>query len=166
MWFYGRGALERDHFEYGLWRGEEEPLSAAVAYAASARTLHGFKAARPIFESDIRAYAFEKGDIPLVALWKWQEDVADMFLDVRPEDIKIIDIIGNRVEPVIDGDKIVINLSEDPVFIIGEGIEPGELYKKIEESSFSGMPVKISVLHTDGKFLHGFIKNNRPYEVD
>jgi hypothetical protein len=165
MWFYGRGALEREHFEYGLWRGEEEPLSAAVAYAATAGTLHGFKAARPIFESDIRAYAFEKGDIPLVALWKWQGEVVDMLLDVRPEDVKIIDMIGNRVEPVIDGGGIAVNLSEDPVFIVGEGIEPAKLYKKIEESSFSGMPVKISVLHTDGKFLHGFIKNNRPYKV-
>gem|GEM_PF-2103399 len=165
MWFYGRGALEREHFEYGLWRGEEEPLSAAVAYAASARTLHGFRAVRPIFESDIRAYAFEKEDIPLIALWKWQGESVDMLLDVRPEDVKIIDMIGNRVEPVIDGDRTVVNLSEDTVFIVGEGMEPARLYKKIEESSFSGIPVKISVLHTDGKFLHGFIKNNRPYEI-
>jgi len=84
---------------------------------------------------------------------------------VRPEDVKIIDMIGNRVEPVIDGDRTVVNLSEDTVFIVGEGMEPARLYKKIEESSFSGIPVKISVLHTDGKFLHGFIKNNRPYEI-
>ena len=165
MWFYGRGCLERGHFEYGLWRGEEEPLSAAVAYAATARTLHGFKAVRPIFESDVRAYVFEKGNIPLVAMWKWQGEAVDMLLDVRPEDVKIIDMIGNRVEPVIEGDRIVVNLSEDPVFVIGEGMEPARLYKKVEESSFSGVPVRISVLHTDGKSLNGFVKNNWPYRV-
>ena len=88
-----------------------------------------------------------------------------MSLDVSPEDVKVIDIIGNRVEPLVDADRIAVNLSEDPVFIVGEGIKPEELYEKVEESSFSGMPVKISILHTDGQFLHGFVKNNRPYRL-
>jgi hypothetical protein len=65
----------------------------------------------------------------------------------------------------IDGDRIAVNLSEDPVFIVGNGIEPEELCKKIESALFSGMPVKISILHTDGEFLNGFVKNNRPYRV-
>jgi hypothetical protein len=166
MWFTALGCVEKLFYEYGMWRNCAEPLPATAAYSNIARILHDVKPVKELMDGDIRAYAFESGPkkIPLAAVWKWNGESEDMFLDLPSSAIETKDIIGNNLHSVRKNDKELIKLTKSPLFLFGKNISMDEFCAKIKSATFSKCPLKITpVLRS----LHSFdcALQNRTYNT-
>ncbi len=166
MWFTALGCVEKLHYEYGIWRNSSFPLPATVVYSNLARILQKVKPVRPIMEGDIRAYAFESGEQkrPLVAVWKWNGESEDMYIDLPPHNIEAIDIIGNKLASKRKDNEEIIKLTTSPIFLFGKNVSMNKFCEKIKSATFSKNPVKIKPALTS---LSSFscVLENRSYNI-
>ena len=159
MWFKAQGCYERDYYQYGLWRDEYEPLAATVFYANIAATLDGAQPMDPVFESDLRVYPFCKSNNQLIfAVWRSQGDLRELALEFPSDQISAADIVGNAVNLDVKEGKVIIPISETPLWVFG----PTALTEAFKKVKIAQVPLQISFFSDDGKQLSGVMRNNIP----
>ncbi len=162
MWFKAQGCLERKRYEYGLWRNPQTPLPATVAYAALARVLDHAQPVDVLFETDLQAFSYRRADgIPLVAFWKHQGEIKELTLKFAGE-VRLVDMFGRERAPVRQGDRVVLPVSESPIYALGAPAESEGFFAAFRAAEVAIEPVMISVTFSEMDALSGFVKNNLP----
>jgi len=165
FWFKAQGCYEKQFYQYGLWRSEFEPLPAAVFYANIAKILCRTKPVKVLFQNDVQAYAFEKSDGgAVVALWKYQGSTNEMALDFPEGSSAITDIFGNEVREVRKEGRLVVPLSESPVFIQVKDLGTAKVCEVISNASINMEPVSLTLSMSEAGSVGGTARNNYPRE--
>ena len=163
LYFKAQGCYERDFYQYGLWRGEFEPLPSAVFFANIAARLEHSRPLPPVFESDLRIYPFlDRENKPFAAVWKYKGELNSIRLRARPGSISATDLFGNPVELKQQDGALELPLSETPIWVAADGFTPEEFKTLLGETEIDLPPVTLNVIHFDGKSLTGFVRNNLP----
>ena len=163
MWFKAQGCYERDYYQYGIWRSEFEPLPAAVFYAGIAERLDTARPLKPIFEADIRAYAFVAADgRPFAAVWKYKGDTGELLIDAEPARVRLIDLFGLPVKLAAKDGRTVVPLSSTPAWLEVDGVDADGLIKQLAATKINTAPATINVYFRDGDRIDGVLRNNLP----
>jgi hypothetical protein len=166
LWFKAQGCFERQHYQYGLWRSEFEPLPAAVFFANVARQLERARAYQPVFESDLRIYTFiDPKDKPFAAAWRYKGHVDQILIDQPMGKVHVTDLLGNAVTLSEKEGKTVIPLSATPVWIRVDDVTPDALVEQLSQTSIDLPPVTLTPFLCDGKELITFVHNNLEQEL-
>ncbi|MEK6797247.1 MAG: sugar-binding protein [Spirochaetota bacterium] len=166
FWFLTQGCLEGG-YEYGLWKDERRPLPAVAAYATITRMLDNTVPVRPLYESDLRAYAFATRDgNPVIAIWKSAGEATELIVSVKPDAVRLTDMVGVDVTLATRGNGIVIPLSGSPRYLRSISMSVEQLCAAVEKAAVSIDAVSISVLMGDRSSIAGSLKNNLPTKID
>ena len=161
LWFKAQGCYEREHYQYGLWRSEFEPLPAAVFFANIARQLEHATAYKPVFESDLRVYTFtDSGNLPFAAAWRYKGHVEQILIDQPMAKVHVTDLLGHAVTLTEKENKTVIPLSTTPVWIRIDDLTADQLVEELGHTRIDLPPVMLTPFLCDGKELVTFVQNN------
>lgn len=166
FWFTARGTLEGG-YEYGIWKDERRPLPAVAAYATITRMLDNTVPVRPLYENDLRAYAFATKDgNPVIAIWKSAGEATELVVNVSPDAVRLTDMVGADCTLITRGKGIIIPLSGSPRYLRSISLSVEDLCAAVEKAAVSIDAVSISVLMGDQSSIAGSIKNNLPKKID
>ncbi|MDX9979955.1 MAG: hypothetical protein RBU25_07880 [Lentisphaeria bacterium] len=161
FWFITQGCDEGG-YEYGLWRDARTPLPAAPAYATAARFLDHARPLGPIFESDIRAYAFQHPGRTVVTLWKCAGDTAELLVDLPAEACTLAAMTGETLAIEARDGRLALPLSTAPVYLAVRDLDPELVRARIAEAGVGIDALTIAVLLSDSTTIQGTLKNNLP----
>jgi hypothetical protein len=161
FWFITQGCNEGG-YEYGLWRDARTPLPAVPAYATAARLLDHARPLDPIYESDIRAYAFQHPGRTIVTLWKCAGDAAELLVDLPAEACSLTAMTGESLPIEERGGRLTLPLSTAPVYLDVRDLDSELVRGRIAEAGLGIDALTISVLLSDSSTIQGALKNNLP----
>ena len=164
FWFITQGCNEGG-YEYGLWRDARTPLPAAPAYATAARFLDHARPLEPIYESDVRAYAFARPDHTVVTLWKCAGDSAEMLVDLPAADCALAAMTGETLALETRDGRLALPLSTSPHYLEVRGLDAAVVRERIAGALLGIDALTISVLLSDSGSIQGVVRNNLPKAV-
>lgn len=169
IWFKSQGCYERNHFQYGLWRSEFEPLPATVFYANVAQQLEYANPYKPVYESDLQVYTFtDRNNKPFAAAWRYKGDIDQMLIDLPINKVHVTDLFGNPVKLSQKQGKTVIPINSTPVWIRIDKLDANTLVEKLSTTEINLPPVTLTTFLADQKQVVVFVKNNlqKPIQVN
>lgn len=130
----------------GLFRPDMTPLPGLISYATTVRMLRGRKSMGWLnIAEGVRVFAFEKEGDWILVCWTKSEPY-DLHLPIGQNRISIIDIMGNEREKNCQNDILNLQLTTEPIFILGFKEWPfkGELsHGDWMQSTKAGMEKKV-----------------------
>lgn len=163
FWFSSTGVTENRIYEYGLWRNEQTPLPATVAYAAMTRVLDGTRPVETLFDSAIQLHLFAGEDgQPMAALWKTEGEAREMTANLPPASLSALDMWGRPVTLHAREGRVVLPLDESPLYLFGNNMTVETMLERLREADVAVEPVTLSATFGSIDAISGFIRNNLP----
>ncbi|MBN2449771.1 MAG: hypothetical protein JXR77_05240 [Lentisphaeria bacterium] len=162
FWFLTRGCLEGG-YEYGLWRDPRRPLPAAAAYATAARILEHTEPLPPIFEGDVRAYAFrQRTGETVLTVWKCAGDARDLLVDLPAEHVRAVSMTGTPVTLERRQDRLAVPLRTSPLYVVVRDADAEDVARRLGNAVLGIDAVTVAVLMGDDTSVSGTVRNNLP----
>ncbi|MCK4244459.1 MAG: hypothetical protein KAX20_02405, partial [Candidatus Omnitrophica bacterium] len=149
VWHNHAGGPDSKGYLHGLWRNPCYPLPAVNAYATTAWMLKDVEDGKELnlHSEDIEGYIFPRKKETVAVIWVNRgKEEAQLAFTCKPEDIEVIDYMGNPVSVNRSGDRFKFNFGRDPVFIKSERIPFSSLANMIEEEISFAKPLKVEII--------------------
>lgn len=164
IWFTALGVLEAKRYEYGLWtnRNGIRPRPAAAAYATLARLLDGATPRKPVCDSEIKVFVYQRPDgRNLFALWDTSDDTTDpVSFPVRPGEAEIHSMTGFRFDTGATDQPVTVKITGSPLYLLPAGLSASALSLRIEQAIAGRRPLRIATATPDSRTLRLTLHNN------
>ena len=102
---------------FGVWRYHDQPLPSVAAYSAVAQIVENVLESKDIFpEGGVKVVVFRKKNQADAAIWM-VKGKGKVVLHNVPKNMTIIDVMGAPAAGEKTGDKTIITISEEPVYL-------------------------------------------------
>jgi hypothetical protein len=110
---------------FGLTRPDYSPKPSLMAVAAMTRLVGQRKFVRDIAPDPAvaRAYVFDEGGHAVICAYAIEKDVP-LVLPVGVDRLEKADLMGNRVPLSAPNGRVTLNLTEEPVYLVGAKVNP------------------------------------------
>ena len=148
-----------EEFDYGMWL-DRFPRPKAAVYAATARILANAKCVKTTaLHSNIPCYIFDNGKVRIIPLWHGGVGVGKAGVSMKtPRNLKLLDMEGNTVSPVIADSMLKLQLDSAPVYLLTTEKLP-ELEKILREAVVELPAVRVEMALKRADLMEVLVKN-------
>ena len=123
-----------------LCETDHTPTPPIVALAVMSNMLSEVKFSQALIGENIQVYLFEGQEKPIACIFGYnlKGKTKKLVLPVSSKNLKAVNIMGNE-NPLSGEDNVTITLSEEPVYLLGEGVNTEQFLSLFQKAKIEGL---------------------------